>query len=157
MKEQAVIVALEGDSVWVQTRRQSSCNSCTASDGCGQGLISRVLPGREQCIRALVDRRLHPQLALGDIVSITVPDEAILQASLVVYLVPLLTLVMGMFGGNFLMPGDGGAITGGLFGLLIGAVVVRWHAVAVREDTRFQPRVVERQAGADPLRLADCG
>ena len=150
MKEQAVIVALEGDSVWVQTRRQTACNSCTARDGCGQGLISRVMPGREHCIRALVDRQLQPQLALGDIVSISVPDEAILRASMVVYLVPLLSLIAGAFSGTLLVPGDGGAISGGGIGLLLGAALVRWHAISVREDLRFQPRVTEKQRGAEP-------
>ncbi len=156
MKEQAVIVALEGDSVWVQTRRQSSCTSCSARHGCGQGLITQVLPGREHCIRALVDSRLQSQLALGDTVSITVPDEVILRASMVVYMVPLLLLIVGAFSGTFVVPGDGGAISGGVIGLLLGVACVRWHAVAVREDLRFQPRVTEKQPSAESRELVDC-
>jgi sigma-E factor negative regulatory protein RseC len=157
MKELALILALDGDTVWVQTRRQSSCNSCAARNGCGQGLISQVLPGREHCIRALVDRRLMPQLALGDIVSITVPDEVIVRASLVVYMVPLLLLIVGAFSGTLVVPGDGGAISGGLIGLLLGTACVRWHAVAVREDLRFQPRVTEKQHLAESRKPVDCG
>jgi sigma-E factor negative regulatory protein RseC len=155
MKEKAVVVALEDDSVWVETRRQSSCSACSASEGCGQGIISRVAPGREHYIRALVDRRQHSQLVIGDTVSIAVPDESILHASVVVYLVPLLMLIAGMFGGNYILPGDGGSIAGGFVGLLLGAAIVRWHSVLVRDDTRFQARVVEAQVDVDQLKLAD--
>jgi sigma-E factor negative regulatory protein RseC len=155
MKEQAVVVAVEDDGVWVETRRQSSCSACSAKEGCGQGLMSRVSPGREHYIRAIVSRELHPPLVIGDTVSIAVPDESILHASVVVYLVPLLMLIAGMFGGNYLMPGDGGSIAGGCLGLLLGAAIVRWHSVLVHDDMRFQARVVDAQVDVDQLKLAD--
>lgn len=153
MKEQAVVVALEDDGVWVETRRQSSCSACSARDGCGQGIISRVAPGREHYLRALVDRKLYPRLAIGDTVSISVPDQAVLQASLVVYLVPLLMLIAGMFGGNYLLPGDGGSIAGGFVGLLLGAATVRWHSGLVRDDLRFQARLVDVQTEVSQSQL----
>ena len=147
MKETAVVVALEGDSVWVQTRRYSTCHGCSVRDGCGQGLVSRALPGREHCIRARVGSQLQPQLALGDTVSITVPDGVLLRASMVVYMVPVLALMIGASCGNLVVPGDAGAILGGVIGLLLGGAMVRWHASVVREDLRFQSQVVEKQHG----------
>jgi sigma-E factor negative regulatory protein RseC len=105
--------------------------------------MSRMLPGKEHYVRALIDEAQHKQLAIGDTVEIDVPDDVILQASVMVYLVPLLMLIVGMFLGSWLSPGDPGAIFGGLLGLLAGAGIVRWHAAHVRNDGRIQPRVVD--------------
>lgn len=142
MKEKAVVIAREEDCIWVETRRQSSCQSCSASKGCGQGLMSRLMPGREHYLRVMDDRIDSDQLAIGETVEIDVPDQLILQASAIVYLVPLLMLLAGMFVGAWISPGDPGAITGGLLGLLLGAGLVRLHAIHVRNDTRVQPRIV---------------
>ncbi len=142
MKERATVVALEEGSVWVETQRQGSCDSCSASKGCGQGLMSRMMPGREHYIRALPGDDPRQRLAVGDIVEIDVPDEVILRASMIVYMVPLSMLIFGMFVGAWMFPGDPGAIAGGLLGLLAGAGIVRWHGRYVRNDSRVQPRVV---------------
>ena len=150
MKETATVVALEEGSIWVETRRQGSCQTCSANKACGQGLMSRMLPGREHYVRALIGREQREGLAIGDLVEIVVPDEVILRASLVVYMVPLLLLIVGMFVGVWLVPGDLGAIAGGVGGLLVGAGLVRWHAHAVRDDCRIQPRVVAL-AAAEPI------
>jgi sigma-E factor negative regulatory protein RseC len=152
MQESAIVVALEANSVWVETRRQGSCDNCAANKGCGQGMIARVLPGREHYIRALVDPEQRQQLAIGDQVEIEVPDEMVLKASLIVYLLPLSALLLGMFAGNWLAPGEPSAIAGGVLGLLAGAVLVRWHARTVRNDTRIQPRVMAIDRGIELVR-----
>lgn len=143
MREQATVVALEDDSVWVETQRQGSCQACAAKKGCGQGLMSQVMPGREHYIRALGEASQLQQLTVGDVVSIDVPDDVILKASAVIYLIPLLMLILGMFIGTAVLAGDPGAIVGGALGLACGAGLVRWHAYSVRNDERMQPRLVE--------------
>lgn len=153
MKESATVIALEDDSVWVETQRRGSCDSCAANKGCGQGMLSRIVPGREHYIRALVDREQRQRLAVGDQVEIVVPDELVLKASLIVYLVPLSMLLLGMFAGAWVLPGDPGSIAGGAAGLLLGAALVRWHAHCVRNDTRVQPRVLALSPGFEALRL----
>jgi sigma-E factor negative regulatory protein RseC len=153
MKERATVIALEDDSVWVETQRQGSCDSCAANKGCGQGLMSRIVPGREHYIRALVDREQRQHLAVGDQVEIVVPDELVLKASLIVYLLPLSMLLLGMFAGAWILPGDPGSIAGGALGLLVGAALVRWHARSVRNDAGVQPRVLALPTGFETLSL----
>lgn len=153
MRESATVVALEPDCVWVETRRQGSCQACSANKGCGQGLMSRLLPGREHYVRALTGAVDRENLAIGDIVEIDVPDEVILQASAVVYLVPLLSLIAGMLVGAWLVPGDPGAIAGGILGLLFGAALVRWHAHHVRNDSRVQPHIVSGRDAQQAVRF----
>jgi len=153
MKERATVIALEQDSVWVETRRQGSCDVCAANKGCGQGIMSRIVPGREQYIRALVDSEQRQHLGVGDEVEIVVPDDLILKASLIVYLLPLSMLLLGMFAGAWALPGDPGSIVGGILGLVVGAGLVRWHARSVRDDARVQPRVLAPPAGFEALSL----
>ncbi len=151
MKETATVIAIEDDSIWVETQRQGSCNACAVKQGCGQGMMSQLVPGREHYIRALVDREQRRQLAIGDRVEIVVPDELVLKASLIVYLLPLLMLLAGMFVGNGLLPGDPGSILGGALGLLLGAMLVRWHAHSVRNDSQVQPRVLAASADIEAI------
>ena len=151
MKERATVIAIEEHSVWVETRRQGSCGSCAANKGCGQGMISRIAPGREHYIRALVDHEQRQSIAVGDQVEIVVPDELVLKASLIVYMLPLAMLLLGMSAGAWLLPGDPGAIVGGGLGLLVGAGMVRWHASSVRNDARVQPRVLASLPGFETL------
>ena len=49
------VVALEGNTVWVETLRQSACGSCSARAGCGHGVLNAVAPGAS---RAVVKARL---------------------------------------------------------------------------------------------------
>jgi sigma-E factor negative regulatory protein RseC len=151
MRENATIIALENDCVWVETLRQGSCSSCSASAGCGQGLMSKMLPGREHYIRALIEQQQLQGLAIGQTVAIEVPDAQILEASAVVYLVPLVLLIAGAMLGTWVLPGDAGAISGAVLGLLLGAVIVRWHARVKRNDQRFQPRVVSQGVTAETV------
>ena len=146
LKEPATVVALDGDSIWVQTQRQGTCNTCSASKGCGQGILNRLIPGRVHYIRALRapavgPGAVGPELTVGDQVEVSVPENMVLKSSVLVYLMPLSLLLAGALLGDRLWPGDPGAILGGLGGLLAGFSVVRVLAVLQRHNPALQPRV----------------
>lgn len=42
IEEQGRVVATEPGAVWVETVRRSTCSSCSANAGCGQGLMQRL-------------------------------------------------------------------------------------------------------------------
>ena len=151
MKEAATVVALDVESVWVETQRQGTCGACSARSGCGQGLMNQMMPGREHFIRALIEPQYRGRVAIGDRVSISISDDVVLSASVIVYLVPLGFMIAGFLGGNALFSGDAGALGGGFLGLLLGALAVRMHALRVRDDPRIQPRVT----AIDERRLAE--
>ena len=141
LKEPAIIVALDGDSVWVETQRQGTCNACSANRGCGQGLMNRLLPGRAHYVRALCTPDLPQALAIGDRVEISVPQNLLLKSSALVYLLPLILLLAGTLSGSQVWPGDPGAILGGALGLSLGFGLVRLHAYRQRDNATLQPRV----------------
>lgn len=89
IEEQGRVVAVEPGAVWVETRRRSTCSSCSAQAGCGQGLMDRLgVDARRGFVRVLCDL----QLAVGDAVVIGIREDLLVRSALLVYLLPLLGL-----------------------------------------------------------------
>ena len=157
LRETGRVVAVEARSVWVKTIRRSTCGSCAANKGCGHGLLERYASGRRGLVRVLPGQRLAPaDCRIDDQVIIELPEEIVLRGSLVVYALPLVTLLVGaLLPGAGGAPGDGPAILGAAAGLAVGLALVRWHGWRHRDDRRLQPallEVVERAAAPLPLR-----
>lgn len=139
IEEQGRVVAVEAGVVWVETLRQSTCSSCSASSGCGQGLMNKLGVGRGRgLVRALCD--LH--LEVGDPVVIGVREELLVRGSLLLYLLPLaclfaLALLVQAFG-----VGEPLVICAGLAGLVLGLQLVRWCSRRVSASPELQPVVV---------------
>lgn len=156
LRETGRVVAVEDESVWVETIRKSTCGACAASKGCGHGLLERHASGQRGLIRVLPGPRLTPaDCRIDDQVMIELPEAVVLRGSFIVYALPLLILLAGAalpaLAG---MPGDGPAALGAAAGLCAGLLLVRWHGWRHRHDRRQQPalsEIVER--AAEPLAL----
>lgn len=142
------VVAVDGDQAWVQTVRTSACQSCSARAACGQRALARVTGGRANQIRVAnsVGARVGDEVVLG------IDEQSLLRASLWVYGLPLISMVLGSIAGYQWMGGtDLSAILGALLGLAGGFFLVRrWQA---RDGERYQPKLlrVSQIATADPV------
>lgn len=149
------VVAVEKDSLWVETIRQSTCGSCAAKQGCGHGLLNRITDGRRNYVRVLGSAQAVGACTVDDQVRISIPDQVILRGSLVVYVLPLISMLLLAAGAAWLWPvnpdlaGAGGAGAG----LLLGFALVRWHAWWHRDDPGLQPTLLE---AASPRPEAVC-
>jgi len=75
IEERGRVVGVEPGAVWVETLRQSTCSSCAANAGCGQGVLQRLGAGASRGrVRALCD--LH--LSVGDSVVLGLREELLL-------------------------------------------------------------------------------
>ena len=141
--ETGKVIALKGDQAWVQTIRASACQCCAARHGCGQKALATVTGGRanQVLVANTVDARV------GDEVVIGIPEQALLGASLLVYALPLLTLVLGSVVGHQLAPsGDLPAMIGGAGGLASGlGLAALWQR---RLGSACEPRLVRVQRAA---------
>ncbi len=145
--ETGKVIALKGEHAWVQTIRTSACQSCAARSGCGQRALASVTGGRAN--QVLV--RNHIQARVGDEVVIGIEESALLGASLLVYALPLATMVLGSLAGNLAGPGsDGWAIAGGAAGLAAGFGVA-WFCQR-KGRRRYEPRLLR----VNPVPLATC-
>jgi len=91
VKEQATVTGLDGNWALVQMQRQSACSHCDLSNGCGTGAIGRLLGHRRKPVMIKNEHRLRP----GDSVMLGLPEGAFLMASLLIYGLPLLGLIVG--------------------------------------------------------------
>lgn len=138
--ESGKVVAVDGDRVWVQTIRNSACQSCSARHGCGQRALASATGGRANQIR--VSNRLDARV--GDDVMLAIDEAALLRASLLVYALPLLLMVAGaVIGHQLSQGGDLAAMAGSVAGLGAGFFIAR--RVQSQSADHYQPRMVQVQ------------
>lgn len=142
IEQEGVVLSREGRTAWVEVRRQTTCNGCAVSAGCGTGVLGRWLPGGTTRLRVADPIGVEP----GQRVLLAIPDGAVLRASALLYLVPLSGLLAGAIAGEQLttglgLTGDGLAMLGGAVGLVTGFGFVRHVA---RRKPVDQPRLLRR-------------
>lgn len=141
LTESGRVVALEADGLWVETIRSSTCGSCAARNGCGHGLLNRVSDGKRGYVRVLPGAHSVDDFGVNDQVLIGIPEAVILRGSFIAYLLPIVLMLAGALGATAWQPsqGDVAATLGAAAGLLVGFLLVRWHAIRHRADPKFQP------------------
>lgn len=99
IEEQGHVMAVEPGAVWVQTIRRTTCGKCQAKSGCGHNLMEKLIPNRQHAyIKALSD---NYSLQVGDEVVIGIEENTLVNASVLIYLLPLCALLLGLFLGHW--------------------------------------------------------
>jgi len=148
IEEQARVVALEDDDVWVETQRRSACGQCAANKGCGTATLAKVLGNKRSQVRTLNPK--STPVSVGDEVIIGINEQALVRGSLAVYTVPLLSLfVFGFLGqvlsAQLLMTNhDILPIVLGLSGLMLGFFWVRRFTREIAGNVNYQPVLLRR-------------
>jgi sigma-E factor negative regulatory protein RseC len=148
IEETAQVIATEGEFVWVETQRQSTCGNCAANQGCGTATLAKVLGTRRTRVRAIN----RDGVQIGDRVVVGIDESALIRGSLAVYAVPLLGLLVGaVLGGllseRLLVSGESLTLGLGIAGLLGGLIWLRGFTRRIRNDSRYQPVVLRRLPG----------
>lgn len=138
------VVGIDDKALWVETIRRSTCGSCVAQKGCGQGLMNKATDGRRNQLRVLLGSQSADNFELDDEVEISIPERALISGAMVVYLLPLFTMIGGMALGSLYAAGDLAAATGALLGFVTGMGVVRLHASYIQNKPAFQATVVAK-------------
>jgi len=143
--ETAHVVAVEADSVWVETIRKSSCGTCAAQKGCGHSLLGRISASRRNYIQVFSGALQASRCSVDDHVRISIPEQVIIHGSLVVYMLPLVSmLLMAVLATTVSAASqDLLAIGGAVAGFALGVGLVRWHAWCHKSDKSMQPTLVE--------------
>lgn len=140
--EAATVIRVADGSAWVSCDNQAGCQRCAEGRGCGGGVFSRLLGDRLREVR--VDPAGHP-LCAGDHVQIGVSELDLLRSSLMMYLVPLLTmLIMAVFVSSVVPTGwrePGGALAAAA-GLFAGLALARRFGQRQQGRAAFGPRVI---------------
>ncbi|CAM3581757.1 SoxR reducing system RseC family protein [Parendozoicomonas haliclonae] len=148
IEERGRVVKVEATSVWVETLRKSTCGQCQASNTCGHGLMNRMMPSRSH---AYIRASSATALKVGDEVTIALPEQAVLSASVLVYLGPLLAMLLGVVLGSMAGLAEPWIIALAVVGLVSGFYGVRWWTRQAQEGL-YEPIVLRRHI---PLSATD--
>ena len=145
IEESVEVVAVEGNTLVLQAQRKSSCQSCSVQKGCGTSVLSQWLGKKSAQFR--VENTANAQL--GDSLVVGIAESSLLKGSLMVYLLPLVTLITAAALMDWwLDPAhyarDLWIMGSGLFGLISGVYLARTylssqsgenlHPVILRKD-----------------------
>jgi sigma-E factor negative regulatory protein RseC len=141
IEERGVVVSVIDGWATVRVQRQSTCHTCSARSGCGNGVLSEVLGRRVLELRVPSQDRLEP----GDRVTLGIRDRSLVSGALVMYLLPLAGLIGVAALLSSMSPGlgEGWLILGGLVGFSVGLFAVRrWLR---GQGHRFDPVLLAHQ------------
>lgn len=116
IEQQATVISREGNIVWVEAERQSTCGQCQARKGCGTGLLAKHVGQRFSRLAVNTDQPLE----IGQRVMVSIPEQALLSGALMMYLLPLTGLFSAAILARISGLGELAQIAAGLLGLCAG-------------------------------------
>ena len=145
IEETARVVDIEGDQLVLQAQTKTACNACEVKQGCGTSVLSKVV-GRKFT-------RFHAtntvNADIGDEVVVGMHEDAMLMGSVLVYLLPLLTLIIGAVVADSLIDSavesrDLYIILSGVAGFFAMLAVSRLFLSTGRSHQRLSPVVLRK-------------
>lgn len=134
IEEHAQVVAIDNRFVWVEAERQSSCSRCAANKGCGNAVFQKLFGNKQNVFPvANADEPTVLDVEIGDQVVIGVEETALVNSSMMVYLLPIVTIIVfALIGETFAkqllsISNDLSSILGALLGLVLSVVFLRWY------------------------------
>ncbi|MEX1667610.1 SoxR reducing system RseC family protein [Zhongshania guokunii] len=145
ISETGRVVGIDQDALWVETIQRSTCSSCSAQKGCGQGLMNKALDGRRNQLRVKLGGQSADDFQLDDQLEIGIPERALVGGAMVVYLLPLFTMLAAMAGVSHYFVGDVAAAIGALLGFVAGMVLLGLHARLISDNPAYQPQILAKK------------
>ena len=142
LKETGLVTKIESDLVWVNTQSKLACSSCQVESTCGNGILEKYLAGK------IFISKIRNDLAakVGDEVVIEIPKSSITKASLLVYGVPLFSLMLGAILGELLFSSELASIFLSLAGMSLGVIGIHIYNRKLVNSDLFVPRMVSKHS-----------
>jgi len=144
LEEQGIIVAVDHQFASVRIQRKSSCGHCAASGDCGTASFAKLLGQKYTEIKI----PHPPSVKMGDSVTIGFQEHALLKGALILYLLPLMSLLVG--GGCYEILAYQDVVPraefltalSGFLGFAGGLLGVWFFSHKTAQDARYQPVIL---------------
>jgi len=149
IEESAQILSCDEQFAIVETEVQTACGGCQSQHSCGTSVLAGLFKNRHNRLRVLNPIQAKP----GERVIIGLREQALVQASLMAYLLPLvcmigLAIAADRFGVSLgWTDTELFSILAGLLGLLGGLLLLNWFTRRHRHDAAYQAVVLRLQTG----------
>jgi len=144
-EERAVVSQVEGSFVYLKTQSKKGCGSCSSKMACGNTSSIFILKPRNKL-------KLNNSLGLkvGDSVMLGMPTDKLLQATLFMYVLPIVFLFVFAVIAKFSF-GEVASILAGLAGLLMGLVLIKVMSKHGAINDRFEPKLLRKIITVDAV------
>jgi sigma-E factor negative regulatory protein RseC len=133
----SLVDSIDGVRAVVVVEVAAACPRCATGKGCGAGIFA--VGGGDRQVEASVRSGLD--IAVDDVVEISLAPDNILRAAAIVYGLPMLGAIVGAAIAYLLALGDAAAATAALLGLGAGLAIGRWRLRQTNCLHRFIPSV----------------
>ena len=140
IEETAVVLEVRGQQALLQTQRKSACQSCSVKSGCGTSTLSKVVGKRSS--QFIVDNTLGVEP--GNQVTIAVDENALVQGSLLVYLLPLVLMLSAGVFAELLFATESMTILFSIAGFALPVLLVRYTLPRSGLKKSIQPHMIRR-------------
>lgn len=134
----AQVVATQNDSIRLRVKSLRGCSRCAQGQGCGGGIFNRLLPERVLEFELRSDR----PYTVGDELNIGIVEQNLIKASLLIYLLPLLLMLLFAGIAQQVFSHDGITIACSFVGILLGLFIARFFQSYW--ISRWQPIVLNK-------------
>jgi len=137
IEETGTIVKIEHQKIWIEMVKQSACASCSAQKGCGQSLLAKIGDGK----RLLIQAENPDQLAVSvdDRVVLGVEEKSFITASLIVYLLPIVSMFLLAVAFQLQGSSEPVVIAAAAVGLAAGFVLTRLLSNRLARSCSYRP------------------
>lgn len=137
LEERVRVLACHQDHLIVEAQRLSACGRCAAASGCGQRKLAGVFGNPR--IEMRIDNPQRLPVSVGDEVVVGLAEQALLKASALGYLLPLLLLLLPVVLLAGLGVDEGWMVLAAVAGLGVGVLLARVLAPRVLTGAGCKP------------------
>jgi sigma-E factor negative regulatory protein RseC len=154
IEERAVILTLDnasGDATLNSTatleiERKTACGICGQTRGCGNSIWGKLFAHQSTAFKA--QNRINAKV--GDSVIVGINEKALLKSAVLLYMLPLATMLIGAILAKQFNASELAAMLGAAAGLVLGLLWVKGHTMS-NSYFKLQQPVILRLAADDAV------
>lgn len=121
IEEQAVITKKQGELVTLEIERATACSLCGQKRGCGNATWGKLLGHDQHSVE--VENTIEAKV--GDLVMVGLEEKVMLNAAMMLYVMPLAGLMLFALLAHWLFGDDLSVILGAVLGLVSGFIFAK--------------------------------
>jgi sigma-E factor negative regulatory protein RseC len=153
IEERAVILSLDNalseqanQIATLEIERKAACGICGQTRGCGNSIWGKVFAHKSTAFKA--QNRINAKV--GDSVIVGINEKALLKSAMLLYILPLATMLIGAILAKQFNTSELSAMLGAAAGLMLGLLWVKGHTMSSSYFSLQQP-VILRLAADDAV------
>ncbi len=144
IEQHAVILSTEdGDQndapvATIEVVRKTACGLCGKTQGCGNAIWGKIFAHKTTSFKA--QNVINAQV--GQNVIVGIDENALMKSALLLYMLPLATMLIGTILMSQVYDSDGAQMLGAFSGLVIGFLWLKGHTTGHLYYQKHQPKIL---------------